>query len=78
MTMKFHVLVVDNAGNPKEGVRVAADFGTFYGMVSEHTDHQGRATIQTSGKHATVEIYLNGSSEGEYPIKDGALIRLRA
>jgi hypothetical protein len=75
MSMDFHVIVFDD-GEPRSGVKVTADFGIWHGQASDYTDDDGHAIIHTSGDYVTAEIFVNGSSQGDYPVGDGETIKI--
>jgi hypothetical protein len=75
MSMNFHVIVFDD-GEPRSGVRVTADFGLLHGQATDYTDDNGCATIHTAGDYVTAEIFVDGSSEGDYPVGDGEVIKV--
>jgi len=70
MSMSFSVRVVDEDGNPREGVRIYSHYGILHGGHAEYTDEEGWATFEPSGDYTSVEIMINGDSQGEYSISD--------
>lgn len=75
--MAFDVYVVNENGDPKEGVKV----GIFPPLISlstwqeEYTNENGHAEFNDDFDHE-VEVFLDGKSYGRYHYKDGAGITL--
>lgn len=71
MATSFSVRVVRSDGEPRHGVRVAADFGLLDGIATEYSDSDGWATFELSGNYVSAEIYVDGESQGTHPVSDG-------
>lgn len=71
MSMTFSVRVVDEDGDPREGIEVHASFGIMHGGLVEHTDSDGWANFEPSGEYVTVKLFVDGESYGEHPLEDG-------
>jgi hypothetical protein len=71
MGMTFSVRVVDNDGDPKEGVRVMANFGILHGHLIELTDQDGWAEFEPAGDYTSVEIFVDGENQGDHSVEDG-------
>lgn len=73
MSKRFSIRVLDDNGNPREGVGVVVDFGHLIGHAQEYTDEGGWAEFEVSDSISTSsgEIYVNHESEGEYGLNDG-------
>ena len=67
----FTVRVVDEAGRPQSGIKVAVDFGILHGMAEEYTDSNGWATFDNlNGDVVCGEFYVGGESQGEHSTHD--------
>ena len=71
MSMSFSVKVVNSGGDGVEGIRVYADFGLLHGGLTEYTGSDGWAEFEASGNYVTVELYLDGESQGDHGLSDG-------
>ena len=72
MGMSFSVRVVDSDGDPRRGIRVYADFGLLHGGLTEHTGDDGWAAFETAGNnYVTVELFVDGESQGDHSLSDG-------
>lgn len=76
MSIRFHVIVFDDDGDPRSGVRVTADYGILNGQDSDYTDSNGLATLSGSQDYVTAELFVDGSSEGDYSVGDGEVIKI--
>jgi hypothetical protein len=72
---EFDVYVIDGNGDPVGGVKVWANFGTYYGVEAERTDEDGHVEflipegfIHTA---STVTLSVEGDEEEEYEVEDG-------
>lgn len=71
MGTSFSVRVVDSEGEPRSGISVYANFGLMHGGLTERTDDNGWAEFEASGDYVTVELFVDGESEGDHGLEDG-------
>jgi hypothetical protein len=71
MSTSFSVRVVNDDGDPVEGIDVAASFGVLHGMLEASTSDDGWAEFEASGDYVSVKLFVDGSSVGEHGLSEG-------
>jgi hypothetical protein len=68
----FSIRVVNENGDPMEGITVLVSFGIWNGHSEEFTDNDGWVEFDNLNDDLTHgEIYVNGNKQGDYSTGSG-------